>query len=299
MSNLVTSDNKKRSALFLYSRHTGLARVRRKLPKIIEHLKNVFASLEVVETTSMEHGQRLAVEACGKYDVLIVFGGDGTIRNIIDVLAEKENTPILGYINGGTTCDFGHNFGVKGKQKRALRIIEEGRIAEFDVGKINDEHFGYVAAVGAFADIPYVTKRKYKKRIGSLAYYFKAVKEALIPDAVEGVLHVDGKDIPFKTPFLLCLSGRRVGGFQVSSGSKTDDGELELYITRPGAFNGLLHYLFFKVRTDCYRSSHFKIDINYPNPWDLDGEKGPVGSVEITCLKRKLRIFCAKQYSNI
>ena len=292
-------ENLNRKALFLYSKNTGRANIRKHLPEMIDELRPCFASLDVYEMPSMEAGVEQAKKACGTYDVLIVFGGDGTMRNIIDAIAPLENAPILGYINGGTLSDIGVNFGIKGSHKHALNIIKGGRVAFFDVGKINNEHFGYVAALGAFADIPYTVRRDSKKRIGRLAYYLKAVQEAFVPDKVKGVLRVNGEEIPFKTPFLLCLSGRNMAGFLVSRKSRFDDGKFELYITKPGLFNGLLHYFFFKMRTDCYVSDHFEIQIDdYSGAWDLDGEAGPYGTVTIDCLPRRLRIFCAQKYEN-
>ena len=292
------SPNKNRTALFLVSQKSGRGKGKANIESMVDSLKATFKSVDVLKLTSMEEGCLAAVKACGVYDALIVFGGDGTIRNIINAIAPMENTPILGYINGGTLCDFGINFGIHGRKRRALKIIDEGHICAFDVGKINDEHFGYCASVGAFADIPYIAKQKYKRRLGSLAYYILAAKKAFIKDQVKGTLYVNGQTIPFKTPFLLLLSGKHIAGFPVSNRSRTDDGKMELYVTKPGLFNGLVHYFFFKARTKCYISDHFKIEIDYPNPWDLDGEAGPIGNVEITCLKRKLRIFCSKKYCN-
>ena len=291
-------ENRGRKALFLYSEKSGRANIRKHLPEMIEELRDCFLTLDVFNSPSAEEGAKKAKEACGIYDVLIVFGGDGTMRNIINALAPMDNAPILGYINGGTISDIGVNFGIKGSHRHAVNIIKAGNIASFDVGKINDEYFGYVAAVGAFADIPYTVRRNQKKRIGRLAYYLKAVQEAFVPDKVKGVLRVNGQEIPFKTPFLLCLSGRNMAGFLVSRKSRFDDGKFELYITKPGLFNGLLHYFFFKMRTDCYISDHFEIEIDYSEPWDLDGEKGPVGVVTISCLPKRLKIFCAEKYKN-
>ena len=283
-------------ALFLYSPDSGKANVRKHLDEIIAHLQSLFKKMDVFESPSPEEGRAKAKACCGVYDVLVVFGGDGTMRNVIQALAEENEPPILAYINGGTLNDFGSNFGIKGKHTRALKIIEDGYVTSFDVGKVNDQYFGYVAAVGAFANIPYTVKRKYKKKMGTLAYYFRSAKEAFIPRSTKGVLHVDGEIIPFKTPFVLCMSGKKMAGFHVSSKSRLNDGKFELYITKPGLFNGLAHYLFFKMRTKCYVSGHFYLEVDYQEPWDLDGEIGPQGNVEITCLPNRLRIYCSKRY---
>lgn len=283
-------------ALFLYSDATGTGYVNAHLPEVIARLKAAFSSLEVVKTESQEQGCRLAKQACGTYQYLIVAGGDGTMHHVVNAIAEEENPPILGYINAGTICDIGANFGVHGSYKRALKIIEQGHTVEFDLGKANDIYFTYVAAVGTYADIPYVTPRKYKKRLGRLAYYFAAVKEAFVPKKVPVHVECDGQVYDLKVPFLLLLSGKYVGGFYVNkSSSSIRDGKMELFLTKPGLLNGLVHYLFFKSRTVKISGSHFHIQTSHPFPWCLDGEPGPIGDVEISVIPRKMRIFCAER----
>lgn len=288
-------------ALFLYSNATGRGKVFRDIAKIKARLSLCFEEFVSHQTSSMEEGMELARKACGKYQYLIIAGGDGTMNHIVNVLAKEENPPILGYINAGTICDIGSDFGIHGHYHRALKIIEEGYTKPFDVGIINHQYFfGYVAAIGSFADIPYITPRAYKKRIGRIAYYAVAAKEALftfkkIPVHVE----VDGKHYDLNVPFVLLLSGKKVGGFVVNtSDHRNDDGRMELFLTKPGLFNGLVHYLFFKTRTVKLRGSHFKITLDYPYPWCIDGEAGPSGSVEIEVLPRKLTMFCAKKIAN-
>ena len=283
-------------ALFLYSDATGTGKVIANIEKVKASLAESFSYLESVKTTSQEEGCLLAKQACGNFDYLIVAGGDGTMHHIVNVLAKEKNPPVLGYINAGTICDIGVNFGIHGSYKRALKIIREGHVSSFDVGEANGVFFTYVAAVGSFADIPYVTPRKYKKRLGKLAYYFAAVKEAFIPKKIPINVVVDGKEYTLMVPFILLLSGKNVGGFRVNRRhSSISDGKMELYLTRPGIFNGLLHYLFFKSRTVSLVGSEFKIHVEYPFPWCLDGESGPIGDLNIRVHNKKLRIFTAEK----
>ena len=287
-------------ALFLFSDSTGIGTVNRHLEEVQRRLSKVFDTLDVCQTYSAEEGFSKAVEACGVYDALIFSGGDGTFNNMVSALVGRKDAPTLGYINGGTLCDAGKNFGVHGSFRRALKIIEEGYSCGFDVGRINDQYFTYVATVGAFADIPYIAKRKYKKRMGRLTYYIQAVKEAFIPTKFHCHIVADGVTYDQKTPFILCMSGRNIAGFPVNGGdSAIHDGKFELFLTKPGLFNGLLHYLFFKIRTVKISARSFQIDLDYPDAWDLDGEMGPIGNVQIEALDSGLRMFCAKKFADL
>ena len=283
-------------ALFLYSDSSGHGQVNRHFDVILSRLRALYATVDAFETASPEEGARRARDACGVYEALVFSGGDGTFNNIITALLGQKDAPTLGYINSGTMGDIGRNFGIGSSYRSALRAIEGGYTSGFDIGKVNGKTFTYMAAVGAFADIAYLTKRSYKKRIGKIAYYFKAVGEALVPKAVACHIEADGQSYDLKVPFILCLSGKNVGGFRVNGRhSSIHDGKFELYLTKPGLFNGLLHYLFFKVRTTQIVASSFRIEVGYPLPWCLDGEAGPIGSVTIEAADSGLRVFCAKK----
>ena len=287
-----------KKALFLYSEATGQGQVNRHLDYVISSLKESFPILDVKKTSSMEEGMELARASCGVYDALIFSGGDGTFNHIINALAGQKDIPTLGYLNGGTIGDVGVNFGISKNLKKSLKIIKNGYTSGFDLGKIGDSYFIYVAAVGAFADIPYVTHRSSKKFMGRIAYYFRAARDAFLYKAIPVHVEANGQIYDQKVPFVLCLNGRNVGGFHVNSRSSSiHDGKFELYLTKPGLFNGLLHYLLFKTRTTKIVASSFDIQIDYPMPWDIDGEKAMTGSVHIDVGESNMRVFCAEKYA--
>ena len=280
-------------ALFLYSDATGQGKMLAHIGDVISTLRKSFAELEAVQTHSQDELIARAKGACnGGVDALIVAGGDGTFHHVVNAVITEPVTPILGYINAGTICDIGKNFGIQGSYENALDIIGKGYTGYFDVGKINDRYFTYVSAVGAYSDIAYITPRERKKRLGAVAYYTVAVNESLKPTKVLADIEADGKQYHIKTPFILLLNGSHVGGFHVNSRlARINDNKMELYLTKPGIFNGLIHYLFFKANTLKISASHFKIHTNIDMPWCLDGEEGPKGDVEISVIHNKLRIF--------
>lgn len=279
------------SALLLYANDSGRGSAYRHIEKIKDRLKKAFPVLDASETRDAEDGRKKAQAACGKYDALIFIGGDGTFNNIIAALADKEDAPVLGYISAGTMADEGRTFGIRRSWKSSLKIIERGKVTDFDVFKINDRYFGYMAAVGAFSDISYSAKRSKKKRFGKLTYYFMAVGRAFRKQKVEGEILVGERSIPFSAPFIMILSGRYVGGFKVNPKGKANDGMGELFLVKKGIFNGLARY-FFHVGVTRISAPAFEIKLKEDALWTVDGEKGPSGNVAISCNPQKLRIFC-------
>jgi len=280
------------NAILIYSQATGNGRFASKVKYVVARLNRIFSSVDVCRTESVAHLKSEATKACGTYDVLVFAGGDGTFNHIINAIAKESERPILAYIPAGTLNDFGKNFGIGRSIRKSLDIIERGKIESFDIGLIDGEtYFAYVAAIGTFSEISYATKRQRIHSFGRMAYYMNAVKDAIIPNKFDVVVEIDGIKHHHTVPFLLVLNGKYIGGFPVDRQNDLADGKLDVYLTKPGLFNGLLHYLCLKARTSHYRVDRISISSSRSTPWCVDGEEGPTGDVSIACLRSHLRIF--------
>lgn len=280
-------------ALLLYSHQSGHKNFAKKIPFLRKELASRFESIEAVCTFSEAEATRLEENACGVYDALFIAGGDGTFNNAVNALMGKANAPILGYINVGTIGDVGRNFGVGSSLRQAIRVLQSGHVEKVDVGECDGRYFAYCCAAGAYSDIAYQTKRRKKRRVGRLAYYGLAIKEAFHRQRLAYEIDVHGEKYHGQTPFVLLLNGRFMGGFLVNPKSKVNDGKMELFLVKPGLFNGLLHYLF-HTGIQVIRSDVFKIKIDSEQPWCLDGEKGTSGSITVTLHPSSLRVFSKK-----
>ena len=282
-------------ALYLYSDKTGLKRPKKFQDKIIKKLSEIFL-LTSKKTNSMDEFVNECKNCSKNFEVLIVAGGDGTFNAAISVLSnlKKENRPILGYIPTGTINDAGKGFGIKGKSRKAIKIIKKQEIVNIDVCKANDSYFSYVCAIGKYTDISYVTKRNKKKFLGRLSYYFVAIKEALTIKNIHAIIKADGVTYDVKTPFVLVLNGPSVGGFLINSKTSMYDGVIDIFLTKPGIFNGLLHYLFFKIRTTHIQAKNIEITTNLDESWCFDGEKGIKGDLKIQLLPQNIKVFGQK-----
>ena len=89
----------------------------------------------------------------------------------------------------------------------------------------------------------------------------------------------------------MVMNSRNVGGFPVNFHYSVKDGLAEVYITKPGLFNGLLHYAFFKVKTTKLKVDYIKITLKNDEYWCFDGEQGDKKFVEISVLKQELKVI--------
>ncbi|MCQ2795110.1 MAG: YegS/Rv2252/BmrU family lipid kinase [Bacilli bacterium] len=283
-------------AIFVYSVLSGFINITRFIPLIERKLKEKFSELKIIETKNEEELKEACLLACKEYEYLIFVGGDGAVNSVINNIANQEKKPILGYIPGGTTNDFAKNFKLSRSIRSALKKIIKGAPAPFDIFKVNNKYVAYVLACGAFSEISYTAKRKTKKAVGPLAYYLLAMRDVFIPRRVIGKLSCNGKSYDVNTPFLLVLNGNHVGGFYLNFKNKINDGKFNIYITKPGVFNGLLHYLFFKMKTVKIQTDHFTFTfLSKPTPWCIDGELANMENVEVKCYPAHLKIMTSKR----
>ncbi len=279
--------------LYLYSDKTGIAKSKRKVNKLNSKLNEIYPDLTIRKTIDLDDFKSNIVNAAGVYDILLIAGGDGTVKFVVTVLMsiEKEKRPILGYIPTGTVNDAGKAVGIKGSVRQALKVLKAGKTDTVDICKVNNDYFTFVCAAGAFSDISYVVKRGYKKVIGRLAYYFYALSQIFKKREIEYEIKTKNGKLSGKKPFIMVMNSRNVGGFPVNFDFSVKDGLVEVYITKPGLFNGLLHYAFFKVKTTKLRVDYIKITLKNDEYWCFDGERGDKKSVEITVLKQELKVI--------
>ncbi len=95
----------------------------------------------------IEKAAKEAIEAgC---ETIIAAGGDGTINSIVSVTVGTNVK--IGIIPLGRGNVFAQEIGIPRNIKKALRIISDGNIRTFDVGKINGRYFIWTAGIGGDA----------------------------------------------------------------------------------------------------------------------------------------------------
>lgn len=279
--------------LYLYSDKTGIKKSKKYIEKIHASLHEIYNDLTIIKTTSLEDFEKRIRGSISKYDILIIAGGDGTLKFATDVLLsyKKVDRPALGYIPTGTVNDAGKGFGVKGSVKQAIKVLRKGHIDFVDVCKVNKEHFNFVCAAGAYSDISYATKRGPKKVLGRLAYYFFALKELFARKLLTVDIKTKDKEFIVKTPFIMALNSKNVGGFPVNFDYSVKDGLIEVFITKRGLFNGILHYLIPKLGKTKIKTNYIKMTVHEDEYWCFDGEKGDRKEVEIKVLNQELKVI--------
>lgn len=219
--------------LFIYNPKSGKSGLIKRIEYIKRELNKIYEHVDYTPTEYKGHAELLASEACGKYDYLIVSGGDGTFNEIINGIAEKEYPPIIGYLPSGTVNDISRSLRISKNLKKALKTLRDNNIFAHDLFKSNNRYGVYFCGSGAFTGASYGTKQSSKKLFGKIAYFFHGAKELTnIPDFDVKITDKNGKTISGKYVLMLIVNSRSVSGFKLNSHASLNDGKVDIVLIK-------------------------------------------------------------------
>lgn len=293
--------NKRRKLLFLVNPHAGKEAIRAPFLRVIDTF--VKAGYEPTVYLSQRSGEipEVAAREAGDYDLVVCSGGDGTLNETVNGLMRVNNPPTLGYLPMGTTNDFAASLCLSRDPELAADVAVRGSTISVDVGRFGDDYFAYVAAFGAFTDVPYTTSQDAKNNLGKLAYALEVIQRLGNLPSYKVRLEHDGGVVEDEILIGLVSNSSSVAGFALGDllDVSMNDGLLEGTLIRKPAMmielsrviNSLLvgeldEELILSVKT-----RKLRITSDIPIQWTLDGEfGGNLTDVEIENIHRALRV---------
>lgn len=222
-------------------------------------------------------------------DVVVAWGGDGTVQRCVDALAGRDAA--LAVIPAGTSNLLATALGIPDDPADAARVALDGARRTLDTGSVNGEHFAVVAGAGLDALLVADADSELKSRFGRAAYVYSGLKH-LGDDAFEADVEIDGERA-FRgraTAVLVANLPEGVGGLELSEASRPDDGVLEVGVLTAKGPLQLLRTAARALLTSADASPHLTtsdgasvvVHLGRPVPYELDGgERDPVRLLEI------------------
>lgn len=191
-----------------------------------------------LETDIDDAGRRVArVARKRRVDLVLVGGGDGTVRTVSSVLAET-GIPI-GILPVGTGNLLARNLGVPLDLADALDVAFDGRAQPVDIVRLRadgeDEDFSLVmAGMGIDARIMSETNSDLKKVVGPAAYAAAALTNLNSPP-FRALVTLDGGAPVERTPALVLAAnvGSVQGQIWLAPDALPDDGLVDVLLASP------------------------------------------------------------------
>ena len=136
--------------------------------------------VEAIDTQSRDHATEICREAAHEgYDVVVSFGGDGTVNEAANGLAGSQ-TP-LSCLPGGATNVLCKMLGIPGDivdaTEHLLRLADDWRPRRIDLARVNGRHFTFTAGLGLDAAVvKHVDERpNLKSKMGAFYFTYAAI----------------------------------------------------------------------------------------------------------------------------
>lgn len=288
-------------ARLIYNPTAGKEAVKRELPFILETLEKAGYETSAHATTgegdATEEARR-AVER--KHELVVVAGGDGTINEVINGIAEQEYRPKLGIIPAGTTNDFARALHIPRDIKKAVEIISADQSMHLDIGKVNEQYFINIAGGGRLTELTYDVPIKLKTVLGQLAYYIKGIEMLPSLKPSRARIEYDGEIIDEDIMLFLVSNSNSVGGFEkLAPDAKLNDGYFDLLILKKVNLAEFIHIASLALRgahlnsDDVFyaRAKNIKVTPSEKMQINIDGEYGGLLPGEFSNLKQHVEII--------
>lgn len=296
---------KMKRARIIYNPTSGRELFKRHLPEVLEKLEKAGYETSCHATTGAgdaTNAAQIAVER--KYDLVIAAGGDGTINEVVNGLAEQEYRPTLGIIPVGTTNDFARAIGVPRNIDGACDVIVEGNSVPIDIGRINDKYFVNIAGGGRLTELTYEVPSKLKTMLGQLAYYLKGMEMLPSIRPTEVSIEYDGKLFEGEIMLFLVSLTNSVGGFEkLAPDSSLNDGLFDLLILKKANLADFIKVATLAIRGEHINDPHVlytkanrvKVNPTEKMQINLDGEYGGLLPGEFVNLYKHINVLVSKE----
>ena len=202
-------------------------------------LREKFARLgphEIATTSEPDDARRFAAQAAADgCDLVVAAGGDGTLNEVVNGVAESNSQVRVGIVPLGTGNDFARSISLPTNVDECLEVIAQGQTKGIDLVRITSDQVRYFVNVSAGGFSGLVDEKltpEIKKSWGPLAYLRSAA--AALPElrAYRTTIVFDGAETMRANLYnVIVANGRYVaGGIPVAPEAIINDGLLDVFL---------------------------------------------------------------------
>ena len=182
-------------------------------------------------TTQSGDANRIAREAVeNRAHWIIACGGDGTIHEIVNAIAEKPDM-VLGVLPCGKGNDFAGALKIPADPAEAINILLNGTTYQVDLGKIGARYFDTIVTCGYDAEVSRRVAEGDAPFSGTASYVYTALRTLFSYESL--TVHLEGDFGAYEGKILLTATGITPmygGGMKIVPEAIIDDGLFDVCI---------------------------------------------------------------------
>jgi len=204
----------------------GGGRAGRMLPGVREQLGRLGLEHQVELTQSLDHASELAFTSAAAGEMVVAFGGDGTIGAVAGAL--KHSDAVLGVLPGGRGNDFARGIGLPMNPVAACATLAQGAIRKVDLGQVGGKTFLGIATSGFDSEGNRIANNA-KRVPARLVYAYGGVRALISWKPATFTLRLDGEPHSlYGYNVAVCNSGRHGAGMILAPQASLTDGMFDV-----------------------------------------------------------------------
>jgi diacylglycerol kinase (ATP) len=268
------------------------------LPQVLRVLRRGGVSYRVLRTRYEGHATKIVAQLRRKLDFITVFGGDGTVREVVKGL-EGEPIPI-GIIPFGTVNVLALDLGLSFNPVQAAAAVVGGRKRRIDVGYMNGEPFLLMVSTGLHALAVHNVDLKAKRVIGRIAYLLSAIAALLTYRARRVRIAIPESGVQDRGYLAIVANSRFYAGpYHIADQTRIDDGLLDVVLFKRRSVAAMVRLLagmlFNRTRflrdVAYYRCTAVELSSHRRQKMQMDGDKAPSTPARVWVKKRYVSVL--------
>ncbi len=266
--------------------------------KLENKAKEYFEYVETKITEKAKDATAFAEEASKEnYEAVIVFGGDGTVNEVISGIAEKDYIPKLGIIPGGTGNLITKLLEISQDINEAIDQLDFNKTNAIDIGKANKSYFGYIFSVGSLPEAIHNVEIEDKTKYGVLAYAINTIKSVIKDEVFNIKIETENGSYEGEASQVLVLLSNYYADKKIFEENK--DGYANILILKNASIISKLSLIPDLLKGDIVENDNIEYikakDITISSDTklesDIDGDQSDDLPVKITVLGNHIEIY--------
>jgi diacylglycerol kinase (ATP) len=268
--------------LLICNGKAGQGKLEALLKDTIPPLLDVCTNITIHPTKDKGDAERFCREKGRSFDLVIVLGGDGTVHEVINGLADLNERPLTAILPGGTCNDFARSLHIPMNIKQAVQLIVEHPLRKsVDLVKTDDRYFSNFWGTGLISQASDNIDVGSKGVLGKLSYYISAFQSIQDAPIMTVKVKTDEEEFEEEVVMVLAANGKSIGANALPQSISLEDGLLDLYLVKRTGFPLLKEFFLMKGTGDVshtfedirhIRTSSLEVELSEEEKFDMDGE---------------------------
>ncbi len=270
-----------------------------KIPRLIDTVVDQEKNdVSIVMSEYAGHAREIATQAVNDgIEIVIAIGGDGTVNEVGSALCGTDTA--LAIVPSGSGNGLARHLRISMNASRALQVLNNGVVGQFDYCRINDKPFFCTCGMGFDAAVSYKFSNEGTR--GFITYIKTALSEYIKYQPQDYVINIDGTELKEKAFVIACCNAAQYGNnAYIAPRATMQDGLIDVTVMHP--FNMIespligarlfLRQLNHDNHVSIYRGKHVIIERNQDDIVHIDGDPLVMPArVEIENVSRGIHIL--------